>query len=120
MELKDILKNDRKEKEMTQEQYAELVGITRGTLSHLERGREPSIDTSKKLSKYFKKPISELVGKEKIQKLSTLETTNMVIDSLIKKGQIKEDVPISDEVKKLIWTSLELEINLKLKMLEQK
>ncbi|NFF68916.1 helix-turn-helix transcriptional regulator [Clostridium sporogenes] len=118
MELKDILKNDRKEKEMTQEQYAELVGITRGTLSHLERGREPSIDTSKKLSKYFKKPISELIGKKKIQKLSTLETTNMVIDSLIKKGQIKE-VPISDEVKQLIWTSLELEIKLKLQMLDK-
>ncbi|KOY64158.1 helix-turn-helix transcriptional regulator [Clostridium sporogenes] len=119
MELKDVLKNDRKQKEMTQEQYAELVGITRGTLSHLERGREPSIDTSKKLTKYFGKPISELIGNEKVQKLSTLETTNMVIDSLIKKGQIKKDAPISEEVKKLIWTSLDLEIKLKLQMLDK-
>ncbi len=41
----------------------------------------------------------------------------MLIDSLINRGQIKE-VPISDEVKQLIWTSLELEIKLKLQMLE--
>nr|DAK04182.1 MAG TPA: Helix-turn-helix XRE-family like protein [Caudoviricetes sp.] len=117
MSLKDVLKNDRKQKEMTQEEYAKLIGITRGTLSHLERGREPSIDTSKKLSQYFGKPITELIGNKKIKKLSTLETTNMLIDSLINRGQIK-DVPISDEVKQLIWTSLELEIKLKLQMLE--
>lgn len=67
MSLKDILKNDRKQKEMTQEEYAKLIGITRGTLSHLERGREPSIDTSKKLSQYFGKPITELIGNKKIK-----------------------------------------------------
>ncbi|APH22706.1 helix-turn-helix transcriptional regulator [Clostridium botulinum] len=117
MNLGNILKEDRKNKEMTQEEYAKLIGITRSTLSHLERGRIPSIETSKKLTKYFGRPISELIGNDKVKKLSTLETTNMVIDSLIKKGQIKE-VPISDEVKQLIWTSLELEIKLKLQMLE--
>ncbi|EPY2295874.1 helix-turn-helix transcriptional regulator [Clostridium sporogenes] len=119
MNLGNILKEDRKNKEMTQEEYAKLIDITRSTLSHLERGRIPSIETSKKLTKYFGKPISELIGNEKIQKLSTLETTNMVIDSLIKKGQIKKDAPISEEVKKLIWTSLDLEIKLKLQMLDK-
>ncbi len=38
MNLGNILKEDRKNKEMTQEEYAKLIGITRSTLSHLERG----------------------------------------------------------------------------------
>ncbi|ENJ9653497.1 helix-turn-helix transcriptional regulator [Clostridium botulinum] len=119
MLLKDLLRNDRKNKCLTQEEYANVLGISRSTLAHLEKGREPNAENAKKISKYFGKSVYDILGEEKIKKLSTLETTNMLIDSLISRGQIK-DVPISDEVKKLIWTSLELEINLKLKMLEQK
>lgn len=115
MLLKDLLKSDRKNKGLTQEEYAKVLGITRGTLSHLERGREPSIDTSKKLSIFFGKPISELVGNDKIKKLSTLETTNMLIDSLIEKNEIKDNY-ISEEAKKIIWSSLELEVKLKLEI----
>lgn len=117
MELKDILRTDRINKCMTQEEYAKELNITRGTLSHLEKGRTPSADTAKKISLYFKKPINELLGKKKIQKLSELETTNMLIDKLIDMGEITEN-NITEETKKMIWSSLELEIKLKIKMRE--
>ena len=117
MELKDRLKSDRKNKCMTQEEYAKVLNITRGTLSHLEKGRTPSAETAKKISAHFGKPISELLGEKKIQKMSELETTNMLIDKLINTGDITLD-NISNEAKKMIWASLELEIKLKLKMRE--
>lgn len=115
MDLKELLKNDRDCKCMTQEEYARDIGITRGTLAHLEKGRAPSAGTAKKISLYFNKPISELLGENKIKKLSELETTNMIIDSLITKGEIKKE-RISDEAKKMIWSALELEIKLKLEI----
>lgn len=117
MELKEKLREDRMDKGMTQEEYAKLLNITRGTLSHLEKGRTPSADTAKKISAYFNKPISELLGAQKIKKLAALETTNIVIDSLIEKGEITKEMT-TDEAKKLIWASLELEIKLKLEMRE--
>ncbi|NYC94292.1 helix-turn-helix transcriptional regulator [Clostridium acetobutylicum] len=118
MELMELLKNDRINKGMTQEEYARILNITRGTLSHLEKGRSPSAETAKKISNYFNRPISELIGHKKIKKLSELETTNMLINSLIKKKEITKE-QISDEAKKLIWASLELEIKLKLEMKER-
>ena len=117
MLLKDLLKEDRKLKGLTQEKYAKEIGISRGTLSNLELGREPSSENLKKVSEYLNKPIDELIGDKKIKKLSELETTNFLIDSLIGKNQIKKDEHISEEVKNLIWSSLELEIKLKLELL---
>ncbi|MCR3761263.1 helix-turn-helix transcriptional regulator [Clostridium felsineum] len=117
MELMELLKTDRINKGMTQKDYAKVLNITRGTLSHLEKGRSPSAETAKKISSYFNKPISELIGSKKIKKLSELETTNMLINSLIKKKEITKE-KITDEAKKLIWASLELEIKLKLQMKE--
>ena len=115
MELKDLLKNERISKGLTQEDFAKVLSITRGTLSHLEIGRIPSADTAKKLSTYFNKPINELLGNRIINKLANLDTTNLVINNLIEENEINENF-ISDEAKKLIWTSLELEIKLKLKL----
>jgi len=117
MELKDRLREDRINKGMTQEEYAKLLDITRGTLSHLEKGRTPSAETAKKISAYFNKPINELLGVQRIEKLAALETTNMVINSLIERGEITKETT-TEEAKKLIWASLELEIKLKLEMRE--
>lgn len=115
MELKDKLREDRRNKGMTQEEYAKALNITRGTLSHLEKGRTPSADTMKKISQYFNIPISKLLGNEKVQKMSELETTNMIIDNYIESGEIREDY-ISREARETIKNTLKLEIKLKLEM----
>lgn len=114
MDLATLLKETRKSKHLTQDQFSKQLNITRGTLSHLERGRSPSIDTSKKLEVYFNKPISELIGQNKIEQLSSLETTNMLIDLLIKDGEIKDDGTISDYAQRSIWDNIKIEIALKL------
>lgn len=119
MDLKDFLKKDRESKGLSQTSYAKILGIARGTLAHLEQGRTPSPSTTRSLIKHFGKPLDELLGKEKINKLSTLETTNMLIDRLIQQGEIKEDF-ISKNAKVLIENSLKLEIDLKLKMMKSK
>ena len=120
MSLAKFLKTDRESKCMTQEEYSKAVGISRSTLASLETGtRMPSKANSKKLVEYFRKPLADLIGEETISKLSTLETTNLLIDSLIEKGQIKDE-NIDDKIKSLIWESLSLEIQLKLQMKKSK
>lgn len=120
MTLGDFLKTDRENKCLTQEQYSNIIGISRSTLASLETGdRMPSKANAKKLVEYFKKPISELIGEEKVSQLSNLETTNLLIDSLIDREQITSE-NIDDKVKSLIWESLSLEIQLKLKVKNKK
>lgn len=116
MTLANFLKSDRESKCLTQEEYSKVIGISRSTLASLETGnRMPSKSNAKKLVKYFQKPLSELIGEEKFSNLSNLETTNLLIDSLIDKGQIINE-NIDDKIKSLIWESLNLEIQLKLKI----
>ncbi len=117
MELADLLKKTRKMKHLTQEEFAKALQITRGTLSHLERGRAPGLETAKKIELYYKKPIEKLLGEKEVEDLSKLKTTNMLIDLLIEKGEIKKGY-ISEAAKKSIWNTLELEIKLKLEQLE--
>lgn len=120
MTIGDFLKKDRETKCLTQEEYSKLIGISRSTLASLETGnRLPSKVNARKLVDYFQKPLSELIGEEKICKLSNLETTNLLIDSLIDKGQITSE-NLDDKIKSLIWESLSLEIQLKLKIAKTK
>lgn len=114
MDLATLLKETRQKEHLTQEAFSKKLKITRGTLSHLERGRPPSLETSKRLEEYFNMPISKLIGDEKINQLSHLETTNMLIDLLIQDGEIRENY-ISEYAQKSIWDNIKIEIALKLK-----
>ena len=55
------LKVLRAEKDITQAELAELVGVTRSTINYLE-GNEytPSLPLALKLARYFGKPIEEI------------------------------------------------------------
>jgi len=56
----------RKEKEVTQEQFAEEVGITRQTVIAIEKGNyTPSVLLALKIAKYFKKRVEEIFFHEK-------------------------------------------------------
>ena len=113
MELKDILIKTRKELHYTQEEFATKLNITRGTLSHIERGRTPSADTAKKIEAYYNKSIAELLGQDTLKRLLNLETTNLLINNLIEKGEITSS-SISERAKNSIWDTLEIEIQLKI------
>ncbi len=63
MERKDILKNLREKNNLTQDQLAERVMVTRQAVSRWETGEtQPNTDTLKLLSKEFDVSINTLLG----------------------------------------------------------
>jgi len=63
MEIKDILKNLREKNNLTQEQMAERMMVTRQAVSRWETGdTQPNTDTLKLLSKEFDVSINTLLG----------------------------------------------------------
>ena len=63
--MKEIVKNKvadlRKEKQITQEDLAESVGVTRQTIIAIERGNyTPSVALALKISKFFQKPLENI------------------------------------------------------------
>ena len=63
MEIRDILKNLREKKHLTQEQLAEHVMVSRQAVSRWETGEtQPNTDTLKLLSKEFDVSINSLLG----------------------------------------------------------
>ena len=63
MEIRDVLKELREKKGLTQEQLAERVMVTRQAVSRWETGEtQPNIDTLKLLSKEFDVSINTLLG----------------------------------------------------------
>ncbi|WP_079480881.1 helix-turn-helix transcriptional regulator [Halobacillus salinus] len=58
---RDELIQARKRLDLTQEQLAERVGLSRGYLSNVEKGNHnPSLETAKKLAKALNKTLDEL------------------------------------------------------------
>lgn len=63
MEIRDILKNLRENNNLTQEQLAERVRVTRQAVSRWETGEtQPNTDTLKLLSQEFDVSINTLLG----------------------------------------------------------
>lgn len=63
MEVKDILKNLREKNQLTQEQLAERMMVTRQAVSRWETGEtQPNTDTLKLLSREFDVSINTLLG----------------------------------------------------------
>ena len=55
------IKKFREEKNITQEQLATAVGVSRQTIIAIEKGNyEPSLGLALKLTKFFKIPIEEM------------------------------------------------------------
>lgn len=63
--LKDILKNLRIEKNITQKELAEKLNTTLKTVSHWETGyTEPSVSQLIALADFYKVSLDELVGRD--------------------------------------------------------
>ena len=67
MEFNEKLQKLRKEKNLTQEELAEKLFVSRTAISKWESGRGyPSIDSLKVIAKFFQITIDELIGSEEI------------------------------------------------------
>lgn len=59
--MKNILKIERARKDLTQENLANIIGVSRQTINSIEKGRYiPSTTLALKISKVFEKTVNEL------------------------------------------------------------
>jgi len=117
--LKDKVRSIRKEMGLTQEEFAKKLGITRGYLSDIERGRLKGNNVSliSKLSDISGKPMEYFVDKD--VDIQPFEVLNSAMDMLIDKGYIDDDGSINDEMaKNIIMEILKKELCLKIKSRE--
>ena len=59
--MKNIVRNLRKQRELTQEQLGEIIGVSRQTINAIEKEKfDPSLPTAFKMAKLFKTSIEKL------------------------------------------------------------
>lgn len=76
MELHEKLQQLRKQKNLTQEELAELLFVSRTAISKWESGRGlPNIDSLKAISKVFSISIDELLSGEEIIQAAEKQVT---------------------------------------------
>lgn len=81
--LKDRIKKLRLQNEMTQVQLAEIVGVTKQSVSNWENDNiQPSIDMLIKLSKYFAVSTDYLLGMENRKYLEITDLTDEQLSHL--------------------------------------
>lgn len=69
------LKNLRKERNLKQEEVAQILGITRAAFGHYEKGlREPDFATLQKLSDFFGVSIDYILGNTEVRTVLPGET----------------------------------------------
>jgi len=58
--MKNIVRNLRKQRELTQDQLGEIIGVSRQTINAIEKEKfDPSLPTAFKMSKLFEIPIEK-------------------------------------------------------------
>lgn len=114
--LSDKIKMLRKERNLTQEELAKLLGISRSYLGGLERGDNKGVNVKllDKLSDVFDKPIEYFMGKE--ISLNIYDTLDNAIEMMLKSGFIdSEGNFLNDTAKDMVLEILKKEIQLKIK-----
>ncbi len=114
--LKDKIKQARKEMNLTQQEFAKLLGISRGNLGDLENGKNKGGNLSliRKLSEVTGKEISYFLNYESEFPINQYEVLDNAINMLITKGAISKDGKVSPRYKNILFEILEQEIALKL------
>ena len=90
----DRLKELRKSKNMSQEDLAKTVGVSKSSISCYEKGtRTPSVETLIDFMSLFGVTSDYLIGSDKIIKIITAEDTDLIVLS-------KEEIMFLNELKK--------------------
>lgn len=111
--LGDNLKQLRKDKGLTQQEMANLFGISRGTYAHYEiNRREPDAETLSKLADFFGVTVDDLLGRESPQNPVTGEplTVREITDlkKFIDQPNLSYDgTPVTEEEKEQLKKAME-------------
>lgn len=82
MNMKNMIKNIRKNNKLTQQQFAKKLGISRNALINYEKGtRKPSVELLLKISEIFNVSMNELTGSA--PSLSSEEANNLYNTGLV-------------------------------------
>lgn len=113
MDFIERLKNFMNETSLKQIDIANKTGMSRGSISNILSGkRNPNEKLLVELSKISGKSINWwLFGEEEYKGLASL---NMLIDTFIESGEIKEDGTYDDDIGNILKTMLDKEIKVKL------
>lgn len=75
--MKNRLKEIRKERNLTQKEFAEKLNISQQAISQYENGdREPKLETWQKLADFFNVPVDYLLGISKDSSTLTIDDLN--------------------------------------------
>ena len=99
---------------LTQEQFAEETGISRGIVSMIEADkRPPSKRVLALLAEHSKKSIDWWYGNNE-KDFGDLNALNTLLDYMIEKGMIDKEGVMDDKSKDFIWKLIEAEIKNKI------
>lgn len=97
-DLKDVLRQLRVNRGLTQTQVADYLNVNRTTYTKYESGREPDLDSLRALAKLYDISLDELISGR------YSERTGKIVFAKSAKKETEEDefYPLSDDEKKLI------------------
>ncbi|MEL5938187.1 helix-turn-helix domain-containing protein [Tetragenococcus halophilus] len=117
----DRLKKLRHSKQMTQQELADQLNISKQTIGSWERGRtEPPLDTLKKIANFFNVSIDYLINYDKKYWELTAEEEKDIakqIENIINQTENEADInfygePITEEDRELLANALEIGLRL--------
>jgi transcriptional regulator with XRE-family HTH domain len=111
----DKLKKFRKEIEMTQQQLGDKLGVARTLITQMETGSmKPNIKFLNKLAKYSGKSVGFWIDESFDRIYKTYDDLDILLNTLVNAGMVKEDGKIDETCAKLVMTILEKEIRIKM------
>lgn len=97
-----LLKELRKEKDVTQKDVADYLGVVRGSYAHYEiERRQPDYDTLIKIANYFNVSVDYLIGRTRIKEYGSL-TNLQEFATLDEKRLLREFRSLSAANKKVV------------------
>lgn len=104
MNQAEILRELRKDKNLTLQELADATGISEPMLRHLEKGRRTgTIEIITKLANFYKVSIDYITCNPERD-----ESLDRLIESLIQAGIVDLSKPLTPEVKKMIIDAVEI------------